>query len=70
MQERAVDGAAVAVGSLAVYPWVADATEITTWVASLIAIVVGIAVAWYRIELARKLYRERKADEAKTDKLD
>ncbi len=66
-QQHTVDGAAVAVASLAAYPWIADATEVTTLVASVIAIIVGVAVAWYRFELARKLRRERKADEAAVD---
>ena len=70
MQQKAVDGAALAVGSLAAYPWIADAPQVTTLVSTVIAIGVGIVVIWYRIELARKLRRERKDHEAKTDRLD
>ena len=59
-QQQTVDGAAIAVGGLAAYPWIAEINEVTTLVSTVIAAFVGVAIIWHRIELARKLRRERK----------
>ncbi len=69
-QTQAVDVTALGVGALAAYPWIAEFNEVTTAVSSVIAILVGGAILWHRIELARRLRRQRKADEAKTDRVD
>lgn len=69
-QQQAVDSAALGVGALAAYPWIAEFNEVTTAVSSVIAILLGAAIVWHKIELARKLRKERKADEAKTDRVD
>ena len=63
MEQKTVDGAAIAVGGLAAYPWIAELNEVTTLVSTVIATFVGLAILWHRIELARKLRRERKSVE-------
>lgn len=67
MTDPASKTIALATGAVA-YSWVADATEVTTFIASLIGIAAGTLAVWLYAERAMKLRRERIRGEDKKGK--
>lgn len=52
------------------YSWVADATEVATLVAACFGAVAAVISAWYHVERAIKLRKERKREEKGAGKRD
>jgi len=53
--------------SAGTYSWLSTATEIATFGAAIVSIVVGCGSAWYLYEKAKTMRQERKSDETMGD---
>lgn len=64
--DKATTMLAMSAGSIT-YSWVADATEMTTFIASLVGIVTACMGAWFYWERAMDMRRKRKGNNGKKD---
>ena len=70
MIQKAADGAAAGSAFLAGAAWIADVEPYITAAAGIVAIIAGLAAAWYHVERARYMHDKNRKGRDENEKAD